>query len=918
MVHRKYIFRRGLAILLSMAMVSSLMTPWTALAAGEDIQLYTTSTFTEVHPGDEITVEVKMSTQSAFTTGSVAFWYDTSKLQYSDCVLEDAFNPTGMSMPIVDENTGFISTALVTDAGYDPFPTGDDKLVETLTFTVSPGTEGDIDFTFKDNGDFTTEDGTSCTLGTEDRTAITATYVPNPATSVTISPKTLTLQKDDEAQQLTATTTTENGEPTSDKVVWSSDNDEIAKVDQNGYVTPIGGGTTTIKATAGAFSDTCQVTVESPLESISLNKNSASILKGATTDLTVSYNPTDTTVEKNVSWSVTNGDETAVSIASSQENSSTATITGLHEGTATVTATVDGKSASCDVTVKEIKLEGIQVNPTSESIAVGGKTTLGVTYNPSNTTDDKTVKWSSDYPNIANVDDNGTVTGISPGKATITAQVGEFTSTSEITVTHKKTIVTFPTEADLTYGQTLGEATFVGGSATDSEGNSVEGTFTFSSEAQQAIPSVSNSGSSYEVTFTPNDSSYESATAYVPIQVAKKAITVTADDKEMTYQNSVPEFTFTVPDGALVGADTKDALGLTLTAYDSAGAEVSSNTSAGTYSIVQKSCTSANYDVTVTPGTLTIHKLTPVCTFPTSAQVTTGQKLEEATFVGGTGEGTFAFADATHVVTVDDIGKSYDVVFTPSNEVDYETVTQPVALDVTVPLESISIDPSEVYLQPNKTQQLSVKYNPEQTTVDKSVSWESDDKDVATVSDSGLVTAISEGQANITAKVAGATATCTVTVKEATVDSVNITSGENGVMQGVSAQYTAEVLGTDLPDTSVKWVITGNSSANTIISDRGVLTVGTDETATTIQVIAQSVMDATKQDQMTVTIYQRGDFTHDGRVDTLDKKRLLEAMNDPSSLDENSMAFKEFDLTHDGKIDQEDLNTFLSILALID
>lgn len=918
MVHRKYIFRRGLAILLSMAMVSSLMTPWTALAAGEDIQLYTTSTYTDVHPGQEITVEVKMSTQLEFTAGTVALYYDTSKLEYSDCILEDAFNPTFMTEPIIDESTGFISTALATMTSiFDPFPTGDDMLVETLTFTVLPGAEGDIDFRFIDNHDFENE-GTKYTLGTADETNLVASFEPNPATSVTISPKTVDLQKGGEAQQLTATTTTANGEPTSDRIVWSSSNEDIATVDQNGLVTPVGGGTTIITATAGEVSDTCQVTVESPLESISLNQSSVSVLKGETTDLIVSYNPTDTTVEKNVSWSVTGDDTTAVEITPSVEDSSKATITGLHEGTATVTATVDEKSASCNVTVTENKLVSIQVNPSSESIAVGGQTTLGVVYNPSNTTDDKTVEWSSDNTDVATVDDNGTVTGVSPGKAIITAQVGKLTSTSAITVTYKETKVSFPTEADLTYGQTLGEATFVGGSATDSEGNPVEGTFTFSPEAQQVVPSVSNSGSSYQVTFTPNDPDYKPATAYVPIQVAKKAITVTADNKEMTYHSSVPEFTFTVPDGALVGADTKDALELTLTAYESEGVEVSSNTSAGTYDIVQKACTSANYDVTVTPGTLTIHKITPECTFPTSAKVTTGQTLAQATFVGGTGDGTFAFVDAMHVVTVDDIGESYDVIFTPNNTADYETVTQPVTLDVTVPLESISIDPSQVYLQPNKTQQLSVKYNPEQTTVDKSVTWQSNNEDVATVDNSGLVTAISEGTAKITATVAGKTAECTVTVQNATVDSVTITSGEDGVMQGVSAQYTAEVLGTDLPDTSVQWSITGNTSQNTVISQDGVLTVGENESSTSIQVIAKSVMDTTKQDKKTVTIYQRGDFTHDGRVDTLDKKRLLEAMNNPSSLDKNSMAFKEFDLTHDGKIDREDLDIFLSILALID
>lgn len=915
MLHRKYIFRRGLAVLLSIAMVASLMTPWTALAADEDIQVYTTSDYTDVHPGEQITVEVKMTANTDFDAGTIAFYYDTDKLAYDDYELEYDFDPSGMTSVIINKETGFISTSLATLAGfYDPFPIGSDMLVETFTFTVLPGAEGAIDFTFKSLDDFGYQD-TKLTLGTEDKTELVASFVPNPATGIEVSPEELTLQKGGEGSQLTATTTTENGEPTSDRVVWSSDNAEVATVDQNGLVTPVGGGTTTITATAGDVSDTCQVTVESPLEEISLNKSTASIKKGETTDLTVSYTPTDTTVEKNVSWSVTSGDDTAVEIVPSQEDPSTATIKGLHEGEATVTATVDGKTASCVVTVTEIKLTGIQVSPQSQTIAVGGEVTLGVSYTPQDTTDDKTVEWTSNNTDVATVDDNGTVTGIAPGQATIQAQVGEFTSTSTITVTQKETIVQFPTEADLTYGQTLGEATLVGGSATDSEGNSVPGTFSFVDET--FVPNYLNSGGSFAMNFTPDDSNYKSATGYVPIKVAKKAITVQADNKDMNYRDSVPEFTYTVPDGALVGTDTTDALGLTLTAYDDEGVEVSSATNAGTYSIVEKACTSANYDVTVEPGTLTIHKLTPECTFPTSATVTTGQTLAEAEFVGGAGDGTFAFVDDTHVVTVDDIGKSYDVIFTPTNTDDYETVTQSVALDITVPLESISIDPSQVYLQQGKTQQLSVKYNPEQTTVDKSVTWESDDDTVAQVDPSGLVTAVGDGEATITATVAGVSATCQVTVQQATVDGVVIT-GEDGVMQGLAVQYTAEVLGNDLPNRDVVWSIQGNSSENTIIEADGTLMVSEEETAETIQVIATSAMDGTKSDQKTVTIYKRGDFTHDGIVDTLDKKRLLEAISNSSTMDSNSMAYQEFDLSHDGDLDSDDLDQFLYILAMIE
>ena len=68
---------------------------------------------------------------------------------------------------------------------------------------------------------------------------------------------------------------------------------------------------------------------------------------------------------------------------------------------------------------------------------------LGIIYNPNDTTDDKKVVWSSDNEEIVTVDENGVVTAVAVGEATITADV---TATVKITVNEKK--VEEPTEDD--------------------------------------------------------------------------------------------------------------------------------------------------------------------------------------------------------------------------------------------------------------------------------------------------------------------------------------------------------------------------------------------------------------------------------------------------------------------------------------
>ena len=85
-------------------------------------------------------------------------------------------------------------------------------------------------------------------------------------------------------------------------------------------------------------------------------------------------------------------------------------------------------------------------------------------------------------------------------------------------------------------------------------------------------------------------------------------------------------------------------------------------------------------------------------------------------------------------------------------------------VSVIIPLKSIDIE-KNVTLETGNTYQLTVKYNPTNTTENTNVTWSSNDSSVAIVNSKGLVTAIGKGTATITAKVGEHTANCEVTVK---------------------------------------------------------------------------------------------------------------------------------------------------------
>lgn len=148
---------------------------------------------------------------------------------------------------------------------------------------------------------------------------------------------------------------------------------------------------------------------------VTLNLPSLAIGTGLTGSLVATVTPSNAT-DKTVTWSSSNN-----SVATVQGG----TVTGVAEGTATITATAGGKSATCQVTVTKtvIPVSSIEVDKGNLVVYEGRSEQLSATVKPDNATD-KTIKWSSSDETVATVDENGVVTGIKDGYATITAESG--------------------------------------------------------------------------------------------------------------------------------------------------------------------------------------------------------------------------------------------------------------------------------------------------------------------------------------------------------------------------------------------------------------------------------------------------------------------------------------------------------------
>ena len=244
-----------------------------------------------------------------------------------------------------------------------------------------------------------------------------------PITGISMNSSKVSLVKGDTATLQVNITPVDTTDDTT--IAWSSKNEDVATVDENGVVTAVGAGNAIIEAKVGEFTTTCEVEVNVPLTGIEI-KDSTTLIKNQSEILTVTYLPEDTTSDKTVTW--TSSDET---VAVVDENGK---VTGLKEGKAVITAKVGEFTSDCTVEVKEIKLEGIAISNKLDVMYKQQYIQLEILYTPENTTDDKTIEWSSSDETVATVSETGHLLALKQGTTTITAKSGNLTDSFELTV----------------------------------------------------------------------------------------------------------------------------------------------------------------------------------------------------------------------------------------------------------------------------------------------------------------------------------------------------------------------------------------------------------------------------------------------------------------------------------------------------
>ncbi len=163
------------------------------------------------------------------------------------------------------------------------------------------------------------------------------------------------------------------------------------------------------------------------VESIKVSNTSITLKVGATKKITATITPKNAS-NTTITWTSSN---TKVATVDKSGN-----IKGIKEGTATITATIDGAKATVKVTVtgtSTVSVTGVNVNKTKVTLKVGSIETIIATVSPTNATN-KSVSWTSSNNAIATVDSNGLITAVGKGTATITVTTADGNKTATIEV----------------------------------------------------------------------------------------------------------------------------------------------------------------------------------------------------------------------------------------------------------------------------------------------------------------------------------------------------------------------------------------------------------------------------------------------------------------------------------------------------
>ena len=468
---------------------------------------------------------------------------------------------------------------------------------------------------------------------------------------------------------------------------------------------------------------------------------------------------------------------------------------------------------------KEAVVTNVSLNQKKANLKVGDTLKLEATVYPTDATN-KDVTWESSDTKIAVVRKDGTVSALKTGKATITVKTveGDFTATCEITIKNPVTGISInPKKVTVGVGKTV---------------TLKAGVYPFDADEKEITWASNNSGVA----------SVDQKGVVTGVKAGTATITVSTKDGKFTANCSV-KVAVPVTGISLDKSEAKLAVGETIKLrptikpenaavksikWETSDKEVATIENDGTVKALKPGATTIT--ITTKDGghkaTCKVTVINPVKEIKLdkdSAEVQVGKTLTltatispsdatDKTVTWSSSDKAVATVDSKGVVTAVKPGTATITASAKGKDGDVKATC---TVKVTAAVTGVSLDRSDASLKVGESLTLTATVSPAEATK-RDVTWSSSDTSVATVSDTGVVSAVKAGSATITATTAegGFKATCNVKVSAPSVTGVSLDRSEASLKVGESVALSATVSPSDASNRNVTWSSSDSSVAS--------------------------------------------------------------------------------------------------------
>lgn len=658
------------------------------------------------------------------------------------------------------------------------------------------------------------------TVITEDglKVATCDVYVREPVTGITLNATTVESTMAIGQYQLVATVKP-SGNGVNRNVTWSSSNEAVCKVDENGLVKYVAPGYCTIvcKTEDGAFIATCNFIISIPVEIIKLDYTDEIMSKGQTLRITAEVLPL-TATNRTVSWESSN---TNVCIVDSN---------GLVEAVGTGSATIlcksldGGVTAMCNIYVKQ-PVTSVVLNTTDITVRKGQVFWLNATCLPENA-DNKIVTWESRDKDVCTVESDGKVTATGAGTTSIICTNVDtgLTAYCIVTVTQPVTGITLNSDyQELWVGAKYAIIPSI--EPIDAENKNV--TY-FSSDTSVAtvdeygvVTALKGGNCIIEVT---TEECHLTAACTIVVKEYVSSITLSETDKFMNVGATGRLI-------AKVGTDTATNKNIVWSSSDNSicSVDAEGNLSANSVGNAVITATAADGSgVTASCIIKVVNPVTGIEIVPSTVRLLVGdsQKVTANVYPENATIKDVVWASANEsIATVDEDGEIFAIgtgkVKITATSQDGNNIKGVCWVYVTpvINISSLRINSKDIYMLSGRSRKLSVIVRPAVNT--DSYAWYSSDTGIVTVDENGVITTVGPGTAEVfvISNNAGVESTCTV--HSLAISRSNLTLEQYD-------RYTLDVIGTD---SNITWrssnprVCTVSSSGEIIGRKAGTATI---------------------------------------------------------------------------------------------